>query len=89
MNIEIPDGELFRGQAATLLVEMATRYIQPRRRIIAVGRCVNGGAFHVTAPVQPPQDFADAIAEVLTPDRVLPSTLVSQLHGIAGRLGGS
>jgi hypothetical protein len=70
MNIEIPDGELFRGQAATLLVEMATRYIQPRRRIIAVGRCVNGGAFHVTAPVQPPQDFADAIAEVLTPDRV-------------------
>jgi len=69
LNIEIIDGELFRGQAATLLVEMARSYIQPRRRIIAVGRCVNGGAFQVTAPVQPPADFAQAIAEVLTPDR--------------------
>ncbi len=70
MNIEIPDGELFRGQAATLLVEMATRYIQPRRRIIAVGRCQNGGAFTVTTQPQAPADFADAIDEVLRPDRV-------------------
>jgi len=70
INIEIPDGELFRGPAATLLVEMARRYIQPRRRIIAIGRCQNGGAFTVTTEVQPPADFADAIAEVLTPDRV-------------------
>lgn len=69
INIDIPDNELFRGQAATLLVEIARRYIRPRR-IIAVGRCVNGGAFKVTAPVQPPADFAAAVAEVLTPDRV-------------------
>ena len=71
INIEIPDGELFRGPAATLLVEMAQRYLRPqRKRVIAVGRCQNGGAFTVNASVQPPQDFADAIAEVLTPDRV-------------------
>ena len=69
INIDIPDNELFRGQAATLLVEIARRYIKPRR-IIAVGRCRNGGAFRVTAPVQPPADFAAAVAEVLTPDRV-------------------
>jgi len=70
INIEIPDGELFRGQAATLLVEMARRYIQPRRRIIAIGRCQNGGAFKVTTHQAPPADFEAAIAEVLTPDRV-------------------
>lgn len=71
INIEIPDGELFRGPAATLLVEMAQRYLRPqRKRVIAVGRCQNGGAFTVKAPVQPPQDFADAIAEVLTPGHV-------------------
>jgi len=75
INIDIPDGELFRGQAATLLVEFARRYIKPRRRIIAVGRCVNGGAFKVTAPVQPPADFEQAIDEVLTPDRVQTVTM--------------
>lgn len=69
INIEIPDGELFRGPAATLLVEMARRYIRPKKRVIAAVHCQNGGAFTVKAPVQPPQDFADAIAEVLTPDR--------------------
>lgn len=71
VNIEIPDGQLFRGQAATLLVEMARRYLPPRKRIIAIGRCQNGGAFTVTTQ-QAPADFADAIAEVLTPDRVPP-----------------
>lgn len=70
IDIEIKDNELFRGPAANLLVEMARRYIQPRKRLIAVGRCKAGGAFVVKATVQPPQDFADAIAEVLTPDRV-------------------
>lgn len=70
MNIEIPDGELFRGGLATLLVEMARRYIQPRRRIIAIGRCQNGGAFTVTTQPQAPADFAAAMDEVLRPDRV-------------------
>lgn len=70
INIEIPDGELFRGPAATLLVEMARRYIQSRRRIIAIERCERGGAFKVTTEVQPPADFAAAIDEVLRPDRV-------------------
>lgn len=61
-----------RGAGAFLLLEAmrAKLQAQPPKRVIAVGRCRNGGAFTVTAPVQPPADFADAIAEVLTPDRV-------------------
>lgn len=71
INIEIPDGELFRGPSATLLVEWFRRQApQPRRRIIAIGRCERGGAFKVTTTVQPPADFADALDEVLRPDRV-------------------
>lgn len=60
------------GAGAFLLLEAmrAKLQAQPKKRIIAVGRCVNGGAFQVTAPVQPPADFEQAIAEVLTPDRV-------------------
>jgi len=60
------------GAGALLLVEAMRVKLQeqPKKRVIAVGRCRNGGAFQVTAPVQPPQDFADAIAEVLTPDQV-------------------
>lgn len=70
MNIEIKDGELFRGPAATLLVEMAQRFMQPaRKRDSAVGRCERGGAFQVTT-VQAPADFEQAIDEVLRPDRV-------------------
>lgn len=69
INIEIPDGQLFRGQSATLLVEMARRYLPPRKRIIAIGRCERGGAFTVTTQPEPPVDFADAIDEVLRPDR--------------------
>ena len=45
VNIEIPDGELFRGQAATLLVEMARRYLPPEVRKIAVGRRKPGQPF--------------------------------------------
>lgn len=72
INDTIDIAEFCRGPVATMLVQAVRTKLQaqPRRRIIAVGRCVNGGAFQVTAPVQPPADFAAAVAEVLTPDRV-------------------
>ena len=59
---------LHNGEKATLLVA-ATRWRllaqeQQRQRIVAIGRCVNGGAFKVTAPVAPPADLAEAVAEV-------------------------
>lgn len=60
--------DLHNGTDATLLVA-ATRWRllaqEQQRRIVAIGRCVNGGAFTVTAPVQPPADFAEAVAEVM------------------------
>lgn len=60
--------DLHNGEKATLLVA-ATRWRllaqeQQRQRIVAIGRCVNGGAFKVTAPIAPPADFAEAVAEV-------------------------
>lgn len=57
--------DLYNGNEATLLVA-ATRWRllaqEQQRRVIAIGRCVNGGAFKVTAPVAPPADFAEAVA---------------------------
>ncbi len=64
--------DLVREPVSSLLLELTKRFVLPqrRKRIIAIGRCERGGAFKVTTTVQPPADFADAIAEVLTPDRV-------------------
>lgn len=57
--------DLFRGEYATLVVSTTReRLCAQRRRIVAIGRCINGGAFTVTAPVAPPADFAEAVAEV-------------------------
>jgi len=77
INDTIDIAEFCRGPVATMLVQAVRTKLQaqPRRRIIAVGRCVNGGAFKVTAPVQPPADFEQAIDEVLTPDRVQTVTM--------------
>ncbi len=63
--------DLVREPVSSLLLELTKRFVlpHPRKRIIAIGRCQNGGAFKVTTPVQPPADFADAIDEVLRPDR--------------------
>lgn len=56
--------DLFRGEYATLVVSTTReRLCAQRRRIVAIGRCINGGAFTVTAPVAPPADFAEAVAE--------------------------
>lgn len=60
------------GAGAFLLLDAMRAKLQeqPKKRIIAIGRCERGGAFTVTTWPQAPADFADAIAEVLTPDRV-------------------
>lgn len=58
-----------REPVSSLLMELTRRFVLPKKRIIAIGRCQNGGAFKVTTP-QAPADFADAIDEVLRPDRV-------------------
>lgn len=57
-----------REPVSSLLMELTRRFVLPKKRIIAIGRCQNGGAFKVTTP-QAPADFADAIDEVLRPDR--------------------
>ena len=59
-----------REPVASLLMELTRRFVLPKKRIIAIGRCQNGGAFTVTTQPQAPADFEAAIAEVLTPDRV-------------------
>lgn len=57
--------DLFRGEFATLVVSTTRERLRAQQqRIIAIGRSVNGGAFMVTAPVAPPADFAEAVAEV-------------------------
>jgi hypothetical protein len=64
--------DLVREPVASLLLELTKRFVLPqrRKRIIAIGRCERGGAFTATAHPEPPADFADAIDEVLRPDRV-------------------
>jgi len=63
--------DLVREPVASLLLELTKRFVLPqrRKRIIAIGRCQNGGAFTVTTQ-QAPADFEAAIDEVLRPDRV-------------------
>lgn len=63
--------DLVREPVSSLLLELTKRFVLPQRtkRIIAIGRCQNGGAFTVTTQPAPPADFADALDEVLRPDR--------------------
>ena len=73
--------DLVRVPVSSLLLELTKRYVLPRRqkRIIAIGRCVNGGAFTVTAPGAP-VDFADAVAEVFAPSHVATVAMASDVH---------
>lgn len=53
-----------------MIIEVTPTIVQPKRRIIAVGRSERGSTFVVRTAVQPPADFAEAVAEVLAPGRV-------------------
>lgn len=67
INIEVRDGELFRGDTATLLVELFRRCIQPQKRTVA---CVAPGA---------PADFADAVTDVFALSHVATVAMASDV----------
>ena len=60
--------DTIRGPVATELVAIPRNRLRLRKRVIAIGRSVAGSGFVVTtggaATVQPPADFAEAVAEV-------------------------
>ena len=73
--------DLVREPVSSPLLELTKRYVLPcrQKRIIAIGRCVNGGAFTVTAPGAP-ADFAEAVAEVTAPGHVATVAMASDVH---------
>lgn len=75
---------LVRGPVANLLVAFARNHIQPKR-VVAIGRCVNGGGFVIKTggvAVQPPTDFAEAVAEVDSrPVQLWPTAVHDEIDG--------
>lgn len=73
--------DLVREPVSSPLLELTKRYVLPcrQKRIIAIGRCVNGGAFTVTAPGAP-ADFADAVTDVFAPSHVATVAMASDVH---------
>ena len=65
VNIEIPDGELFRGQAATLLVEMARKKVLDTSRIVT--RTVPLDADAVNAALDELENFSGDVRTVIVP----------------------